>query len=134
MAKYKTTHALTKTAEEMAMYVNACSQPMNIREEEVKQQISDTLRTVEAAAPQNRNKVVFLDHAQARGLTDAAFRNYAIERVLSHVLHDGIIFQADFNESSIPYMMVHGLGPDSIPVPLSLGLSLANASVRVRRS
>ena len=37
LAKYKTTHALTKTAEEMAIYVNACSQPMSIRKEEVKQ-------------------------------------------------------------------------------------------------
>ena len=27
--------------------------------------------------------------------------------------------------------MVHGLGPDSVPVPLGIGLSLANASVRV---
>ena len=68
LAKYKTTHALTKHADEMAMHVSACSQPMAIREEEVRQQIGDTLRTVEAAAPTERKKVVFLDHKQAKAL------------------------------------------------------------------
>ena len=60
LATYKTVHALCRTADEMAMYTSACSQPMTIRKEEVKQQIGDTLRPVVAVAPRVQKKVVSL--------------------------------------------------------------------------